>query len=52
MPVTEAPGETVQVLAACHSLAVLDDSMVGDPMEKAMLQSVDWRLTKGETFES
>lgn len=45
--IAEIPENTLHVLASCHSLVCLDDTIIGDPLEKAVLQSVEWRITKG-----
>ncbi|GMS94452.1 hypothetical protein PENTCL1PPCAC_16627, partial [Pristionchus entomophagus] len=41
--------EGVQVLACCHSLVRFDEELVGDPLEKACLQWIDFSLTKSDT---
>uniref|UniRef100_H2YAS3 Cation-transporting ATPase n=1 Tax=Ciona savignyi TaxID=51511 RepID=H2YAS3_CIOSA len=46
--VTAAPINTQKVLATCHALINMDDELVGDPLEQAMLKAVDCNLTKGD----
>ena len=45
---SELPLETVQVMATCHSLVQLEDDLVGDPLEKATLEAVDYGVAKND----
>lgn len=47
-PSSELPIETVQVMATCHSLVQLEDDLVGDPLEKATLEAVDYSVAKND----
>lgn len=42
------PDQTTRVLAAAHALVMLEDGIIGDPMEKNTLESIEWTLTKGD----
>lgn len=44
----KAPKESIQVLATCHSLVMMEDGMIGDPLEKTTLTALGWNLTKGD----
>lgn len=48
MPMNEAPEHTIQVLASCHSLVQLEETLVGDPIEKASLNAINWVLSKND----
>ncbi|OZJ03060.1 hypothetical protein BZG36_03788 [Bifiguratus adelaidae] len=45
---TEASNETTWVLASAHALVLLEDGVVGDPMEKTTLQALQWTLGKND----
>ncbi|KFA68912.1 hypothetical protein S40285_05427 [Stachybotrys chlorohalonatus IBT 40285] len=52
-PVKEASLETQLVLATAHALVKLDEGeVVGDPMEKATLESLGWALGKNDVLKS
>lgn len=42
--------ETSLTLAAAHALVLLEDGVVGDPMEKATLDAIEWNVGKGDTM--
>ncbi|KAF1850776.1 cation-transporting ATPase 4 [Cucurbitaria berberidis CBS 394.84] len=51
LKVTDVPTETTLVLATAHALVKLDDGeTVGEPMEKATLQSLGWKLGAKDTL--
>ncbi|GAA5951154.1 hypothetical protein JCM3765_002402 [Sporobolomyces pararoseus] len=48
VPVTETSLETTLTLASAHALVLLDDGVVGDPMEKTTLDALNWKLSAGD----
>lgn len=52
-PVLQTGLETTLVLATAHALVRLDEGdIVGDPMEKATLTALGWKLGKNDTLTS
>ncbi|KAG8526595.1 uncharacterized protein KY384_008796 [Bacidia gigantensis] len=50
-PVLDVGQQTTLVLATAHALVRLDEGeIVGDPMEKATLTSLDWSLGRNDTL--
>lgn len=45
-PIHQCPSYTQQVLASCHSLVHLDEKLVGDPLEKRVLEAVNWNYSR------
>ena len=48
-PVKDTNYETTLTLASAHALVLLDEDVIGDPMEKTALDALDWKLSKGAT---
>lgn len=49
--VTSTSRETTLTLASAHALVLLEDGLVGDPMEKTTLEALDWKLEKGDIIK-
>lgn len=47
---TQASTTTKLVLAAAHSLVIVDDEVVGDPMERRALESIGWTVKPGDVI--
>ncbi|XP_074593748.1 endoplasmic reticulum transmembrane helix translocase [Brevipalpus obovatus] len=48
LAIKDAPRETIQVLAACQSLVSLDSRVIGDPLEKSILEAIEWSVTRAD----
>lgn len=49
--VQQTSRETTLTLASAHALVLLEDGLVGDPMEKTTLEALDWKLEKGDIIK-
>ncbi|KAL1924700.1 uncharacterized protein VTP21DRAFT_4354 [Calcarisporiella thermophila] len=47
----DTPAETTYVLATAQALVLLEDGIVGDPMEKVTLEALGWKLGKNDIVE-
>ncbi len=49
---TDVPHDTILVLASAHALVLLDDGeTVGEPMEKATLDAIGWKVSPNDIVE-
>ncbi|KAI4351376.1 hypothetical protein L6164_005746 [Bauhinia variegata] len=46
--ISRVPARTVEILASCHALVLVDNKLVGDPLEKAALKGIDWSYKSDE----
>lgn len=49
VPVTQASLDASMVLASCHSLVYIDSGLIGDPLELAALEAVEWNYGRSGT---
>lgn len=49
VPVLQASVDASLVLAACHSLVYVDSELIGDPLELAALDAVEWTYGRSGT---
>lgn len=50
VPLNQTNLETTLTLASAHALVLLEDGVIGDPMEKTTIDAAGWNLTKGDTI--
>eukprot|EP01041_Mallomonas_annulata_P008208 gene8208-16880_t len=43
------PQLALEVMGTCHGLSLMNDNLVGDPLEKELLRSSQWTLQLGES---
>ncbi|KAI8803489.1 hypothetical protein BJ742DRAFT_761321 [Cladochytrium replicatum] len=48
----QLPRATIHVMVSAHALALLDEGVIGDPMEKNTVEAVDWAIVKGNGLMS
>lgn len=47
-PAREFPLDALLVVASCHSVMLLDDGLIGDPMEKTVLNDMHWTVGQND----
>lgn len=52
IPAKASPPALIKILASTHSLAQLDSQTIGDPMERATLESIEYSLQKDTVFSA
>lgn len=46
----QLPRETTITLGAAHALVLLEDGVVGDPMEKTTVEAMGWKFSRGDVL--
>ena len=46
-PARQVALDVKRIIASCHSLVVLDGSLIGDPLERAGLEAIGWHASGG-----
>ena len=50
VPVTKAAPETALVLVSANALVIIDDEVVGDPMERRAVDAAGWEVRRGDNL--
>ncbi|KAI8459835.1 Ca2+-transporting ATPase [Phakopsora pachyrhizi] len=48
VPLNQTSFETTLTLASAHALVLLEDGVIGDPMEKTTIDAAGWTVNKGD----
>jgi cation-transporting ATPase 13A3/4/5 len=52
LPLSSAKTSFLHALATCHSLKMVNDAPLGDPLDMKMFSFTDWTLDEGESLDA